>query len=129
MSEHIKRCKQEEEFYFKEGCHIIEVSNTADDPDVSIAHARVEKGQTTRWHWLSDTFERYVIMEGRGLVEVGPDDPVEVTTGDVVLIPPQTRQRITNTGDSDLKFMAICSPRFSHLNYHNLDEKHAKSHG
>jgi len=124
MSEHIKKCRSEEEFYFKEGCFIIEVSNTADDPDISIARARVEKGKTTRWHWLSNTFERYVILSGKGIVEVGANDPTEVSEGDVVLIPPQTRQRITNSGETDLIFLAICTPRFSHLNYHNLDESH-----
>lgn len=124
MSEHIKPCQAEEEFYFKEGCHIIEISNTADDPEVSIARARVERGKTTRWHWLNDTFERYVILEGQGIVEVGAEQPTRVTVGDVVLIPPQTKQRISNIGEEDLKFLAICTPRFNHINYHNLEEEH-----
>ena len=120
MSEYIKQCKEEEEFYFKEGCYIIEISNSAADPYVSIAKARVEIGQQTRWHWLDDTFERYVILKGRGIVEVGPTNPTEVAPGDVVLIPPQAKQRIRNIGDEDLEFMAICTPRFNHNNYHNL---------
>lgn len=120
MSDFIKPCRPEEEFYFKEGCFIIEVSNSPDDPDVSIAHARVEQGNSTKWHWLDDTFERYVVLEGQGLVEVGAEEATEVKEGDVVLIPPQTRQRITNIGDGDLRFLAICTPKFSHTNYHNL---------
>lgn len=123
MSEHIKRCSDEEEFYFKEGCHIIEVSNSAYDSEVSIARARVEIGKTTRWHWLDDTFERYVILEGWGLVEVGADNATEVGPGDVVLIPPQTKQRIHNRGECDLVFLAICTPRFSHRNYHQLESR------
>lgn len=122
MNDHVRRCNKEEEFYFKEGCFIIEISNSSTDPEISIAHARVEQGKSTRWHWLNDTYERYVIMEGKGIVEVGAEKPTTVSVGDVVLIPPQTKQRITNVGDGDLKFLAICTPRFNHINYHHLEE-------
>lgn len=120
MSDHIKRCNRDEEFYFKEGCFIVETSNSSHDPEVSIALARVQKGEKTRWHWLNDTFERYVIVRGRGLVEIGAEQPTEVAEGDVVLIPPQTRQRISNIGDTDLEFLAVCTPRFNHLNYRSI---------
>lgn len=120
MNEHVKPCNRDEEFYFKEGCYITEISNSSQDPEVSIALARVEQGKRTRWHWLNDTFERYVILKGKGSVEIGADKPAEVSEGDVVLIPPQTRQRITNIGEGDLEFFAICTPRFNHNNYHSL---------
>ena len=55
MSEHIKKYRPEEEFYFKEGLFIVETSNSADDGEVSIAQARVEHGKQTRWHWLNGT--------------------------------------------------------------------------
>jgi len=118
---HIKKYNPDDEFYFKEGCYIVETSNTADDGDVSISQARLPAGERTRWHYLHETFERYIIVRGTGLVEVGPEDPCEVTPGDVVLIPPQTRQRITNIGEDDLVFMVVCTPRFSHRNYYDLE--------
>ena len=120
MSDCIKKFNAADEFYFKEGCFIIEMLNDPVDADVSIAHARVEAGKQTRWHWLDETFERYIILKGKGLVEIGAEDPTTVRAGDVVIIPPQTRQRITNIGKGDLKFLAICSPRFSHRNYYYL---------
>ena len=49
------------EYYTVERCYINELSNTAGDPDVSIARARVAPGVTTRWHRLRGTAERYVI--------------------------------------------------------------------
>jgi len=104
-------------------CHIIEVSNSPDDPATSIARARVEPGITTRWHRLTGTTERYVILEGTGCVEVGELPATDVTAGDVVLIPPLCRQRITNTGTSDLTFLAICTPRFTADLYEDLDEQ------
>lgn len=112
MPEYIKRFTQQEEYYFKEGCYITEVSNSASDPAVSIVQARVAPGEQTRWHWLEDITERYVIIAGEGLVEVGEHAPSRVSEGDVVIIPASCRQRIRNTGTTDLKFLAICTPRF-----------------
>ena len=100
------------EFYTSEKCHVVELSNTEDDPDVSIARIRVEPGVTTQWHCLKTPYERYYMLEGRGRVEVGELPPQDVVPGDVVLIPPMCRQRITNTGSEDLLLLAICSPRF-----------------
>jgi mannose-6-phosphate isomerase-like protein (cupin superfamily) len=105
------------EYLIAEGCFISELSNSVDDPDVSIARARLEPGKTTRWHYLRGTSERYVVLEGAGLVEVDDIKPNHVSAGDVVLIPSEARQRITNTGLSDLVFLAICSPRFSEAVY------------
>lgn len=95
-----------------ERCYILELSNAPDDPELSIARARVLPGVATRWHRVMDTVERYVILDGEGRVEVGELPPQDVQAGDVVLIPPSVRQRITNTGAGDLVFLAICTPRF-----------------
>jgi mannose-6-phosphate isomerase-like protein (cupin superfamily) len=100
------------EYFFAEGCFITELSNSPDDPGVSIARARLQPGKTTRWHCLRGTTERYVVQEGEGLVEVADLPAQRVSAGDVVIIPPQARQRIRNTGATDLVFLAICSPRF-----------------
>jgi len=120
MPAYIKRQDLDTEYYFKEGCHIIEVSNSDDDPNLSIARARVEPGMQTQWHYLDATTERYVILEGQGLVEVGDEPPAVVQSGDVVIIAAGQRQRIQNTGESDLIFLAICSPRFQAEKYFGL---------
>jgi mannose-6-phosphate isomerase-like protein (cupin superfamily) len=121
MKEAVKRIDLDAEFDTSERCFIIELSNTPDDPEASIARARVESGVTTRWHRLIGTTERYVILDGRGRVEVGDLPPHEVCAGDIVLIPPSCRQRITNTGDVDLIFLAICTPRFRIEAYEDID--------
>ena len=95
-----------------ENCLILEVANDAGDPDVSIARARVLPGGTTEWHRVKDIDERYVIVRGTGRVEVGLLPPTMVTEGDVVRIPANTPQRITNVGGDDLVFFAVCTPRF-----------------
>jgi mannose-6-phosphate isomerase-like protein (cupin superfamily) len=108
-------------FYTAEGCHINELSNSDADREASIASARVSPGVVTRWHRLAGTTERYVILSGRGKVEVGNLAPQSVAPGDVVLIPSGCRQRITNTGDEDLIFLAICTPRFRPEAYEDID--------
>ena len=109
------------EYYTEERCHINELSNSALDPAVSIAEARVEPGVTTRWHQVLGTTERYVMLSGEGVVEVGQLAPTPVKPGAVVLIPPGCRQRLTNTGTADLVFLAICSPRFEQRNYRDVE--------
>lgn len=121
MTPTIKPIRPETEYFFTEGCHILEHSNSEDDPAVSIARARLEPGRTTRWHRLRGTTERYVILEGEGVVEIGELAPTTVKPGDTVTIPPLCRQRITNGGTIDLIFLAICSPRFKPDCYEDLE--------
>ncbi|MCF7986053.1 MAG: cupin domain-containing protein [Methylovulum sp.] len=108
----ILNADESNEYFFDEGCFILELSNHSDDPDVSIARARVKPGVTTQWHRLQGIIERYVMLSGTGLVEVGELPAQVVTVGDVVIIPKQCPQRIRNIGTDDLVFLAICSPRF-----------------
>lgn len=112
MKPAIHSLQKQSEFYTSEGCFIMELCNSPVDDEASIARARVLPGVTTRWHRLKDTSERYIILEGRGRMEVGDLPPTDVGPGDVVLIPPDFRQRITNLGDSDLVFLCICIPGF-----------------
>ena len=112
MQAEIRRADRSQEFPTQENCFILEVSNDAGDPDVSIARARVRPGVTTAWHRLEGIAERYVIVRGRGRVEVGDLPPTIVNEGDVVWIPANVSQRITNVGDEDLVFLCICTPRF-----------------
>lgn len=113
MHPEIRTADEDSECYTEEGCYILELSNSPEDPDVSIARARVLPGVSTRLHRLDGVAERYVILAGSGRVEVGGLPVQAVQPGAVVLIPPGCPQRITNTGSGDLVFLAICSPRFT----------------
>lgn len=122
MKAEIRRMTPEKEFYTDERCYINELSNVTDDAEVSIALAKVNPSIRTRKHRLHGITERYIILEGKGLVEVGDLPPQEVSYGDVVLIPPETPQRIKNTGEKDLIFLAICSPRFVQGAYEDIED-------
>ena len=111
------------EYYFEEGCFITELHNSTDDAAVSVARARVRPGETTRWHRLPGICERYLIVEGSGLVELGEAAPRMVGPGETVVIAPGLRQRITNNGKTDLIFLAVCTPRFVPEAYEDGDER------
>ena len=121
MNPRIRRAKPEDEYYFKEGCHILEMSNAPDDPEVSIARARVAPGVTTRLHRLDGVTERYVILQGSGRVSLGGQAAQTVGPGDVVIIPSRCSQQIANVGNIDLIFLAICTPRFNSGAYSGID--------
>jgi len=110
------------EYFFGEGCYITEWSNSPDDAKASIARARVLPGVRTRWHSLTGIVERYVMLEGEGEVEVDDLLPTRVAAGDVVVIPADVRQRIHNTGEVDLVFLAVCTPRFVVGAYLDMEE-------
>jgi mannose-6-phosphate isomerase-like protein (cupin superfamily) len=112
MNAKIHRADPSREFLTHENCFILEMANDAGDPNVSIARARVLPGVTTEWHHVKDIAERYVIVSGKGKVELGDLPPTLVSEGDVVRIPASMPQRITNVGDVDLVFLCVCTPRF-----------------
>ncbi|HTT10999.1 MAG TPA: cupin domain-containing protein [Burkholderiaceae bacterium] len=121
MKARIRHFDAAAEYFTRELCHINELANTADDPAASIARARVAPGVTTRWHRLAGITERYLILEGHARVEVGDMRAHDVGPGDVVLIPPLCRQRISNVGAGDLVFLAVCTPRFRPEAYEDLE--------
>ena len=106
------------EFYTDEGCWILEVCR---DEAATIARARVAPGVTTKAHSLRGVVERYLIIEGRGLVRIAGKAPEEVGPGDVVTIPPQVSQSITNRGMTDLIFYCVCTPPFTQNCYKSLE--------
>jgi mannose-6-phosphate isomerase-like protein (cupin superfamily) len=114
--------RPESERLTEEGCYIIELRNDEEDPDCSIARARVEPGVKTKLHCLRDTVERYVILEGAGEVKIGDTPPVSVAPLDVVSIPAGVPQCIKNVGSRDLIFLCICTPRFRPEAYETLEE-------
>ncbi len=122
MATELKQFNISNEYYFHEGCFIIECSNSEADPAVSIARARVEAGKTTRWHRLLNTVERYMVLSGTGIAETEYRPATTLCQGDILIIPAGHAQRIHNPGKNDLVFLAICSPRFESQNYQDAEE-------
>ena len=121
MKEKILKYNPLKEYFFEEGCFINEIFNDPEEVSLSIAWARVKPGARTRLHRVK-VIECYLILEGKGRVEVGDLAPQDVGAGDLVFIPIDYPQRITNTGKSDLLFLAICTPRFRPVLYEDIED-------
>lgn len=109
------------EFWTDERCYITELCNTEKLPASSLAIARVEAGITTQLHALKGLTETYIVIEGKGRMEVG-GEAFDIEAGDQVVIPPDCPQRITALGDKQLRFYCLCVPRFFPESYVNLEQ-------
>lgn len=112
--------KAKPEQWTSERCYITELINDAQWSEVSLARCRVEPGVTTQLHELS-VHEVYVIEKGDGRMYVGDSAPFTIGPGDTVSISKHTPQRVQNTGDGDLVFLCVCTPRFSRECYTSLE--------
>ena len=112
------------EYRTDERCFINELLGVTSDEKLSVAKARVEKGVTTALHRLHGVEERYVILQGRGRVEIGDLLAEDVRPMDVVVIPAETPQKITNIGDEDLVFLCLCTPAFTQECYEDIEKGH-----
>ncbi len=106
------------EYYTGERCHIVEIDQSVGG-DCTIALARVEPGITTQLHSLTNISERYVIVQGEGVIEMEGETLGNVQPYDVIYIPAGRSQRITNTGKIDLVFLCVCLPGFQAESYVN----------
>jgi mannose-6-phosphate isomerase-like protein (cupin superfamily) len=109
------------EYETPERCRIFKIWDDDRDTSVSVARATVKPGVTTQPHRLRGVDERYLIIQGTGVVTIGATAPQRVGPGDVVVIPAGTSQYIINTGETDLIFYCICTPRFSPDCYESLE--------
>ena len=119
MNPKIVKAQTPPEYLTPERCYIAENHS---DPTVSIARATIKPGVTTKAHHLKDGVQEiYIITNGKGTIKIGNLAPTEVTIGDVVVIPPLTSQKVTNTGENDLVFYCVCTPRFTEECYVDLE--------
>lgn len=102
--------------------YITEHLNAVESPEASLALVRVEPGVTTRLHAVNDVIERYIVLSGEGIVEVGGAS-APIVSGDRVIIPPGVAQRVTNTGQDDLVYYELCTPRFRQELYVDLGDR------
>ncbi|MCJ7832773.1 MAG: cupin domain-containing protein [Deltaproteobacteria bacterium] len=78
---------------------------------VSLAHAIVKPGQSTLVHKLSTSAEIFFILEGEGVVHI-EQESAPVHPGQVVYIPPNSKQYIQNSGYLDLTFLCMVYPQW-----------------
>jgi len=99
-----------EAFTTKDGSTIRELHHT----DLqSLAEATLEPSQVTERHYHRATEEIYVVLKGSGELEVDGERR-HVRPGEAALIPRGAWHTIENDGNSELRFLCICVPPYSH---------------
>jgi mannose-6-phosphate isomerase-like protein (cupin superfamily) len=78
----------------------------------SLAEASLEEGLETERHYHAQTEEIYVVLEGRGEMEVDGARR-DVGPGDAILISPGARHQIRAVG-GPIRFLCCCAPPYSH---------------
>ncbi|MSU55945.1 MAG: cupin domain-containing protein [Candidatus Taylorbacteria bacterium] len=108
----IKDLKDCKEFLAGDNTILRELLNarTITDADFrySLAHATLKAGDSSTSHALK-TSEVYYILEGEGEMHIG-EETAEVRVGQAIVIPPDARQYIRNSGTTDLTFLCIVDP-------------------
>ena len=83
----------------------------AHELECSIAHAIIPPGESTLPHLLKRSTELYFILDGVGEMHID-NESAPVSPDQCILIPPQARQWIRNTGKENLVFLCIVSPKW-----------------
>jgi mannose-6-phosphate isomerase-like protein (cupin superfamily) len=79
--------------------------------NIAITWVEGEPGSMQAVHGHPDNEQIYVIVRGRGVMQVG-DEMEEVGEGMLVFIPPGAAHAIKNTGNEPLVFVSATSPPF-----------------
>lgn len=92
-------------------CELLHPKNEKEELkiDYSIVHAVLKAGESSITHKLKTSVEVYYILEGKGIMHID-DESEEVMPGQAIYIPANSSQYIQNTGNNELKFLAIVYP-------------------
>ena len=86
----------------------------------SVAHVLIPPGKSSLLHLHPVAEESYYILHGEAKVLVGNEEAI-ISSGQIVLIPPQEKHKITNIGEEELEFLAICVPAWEPGNTEYLE--------
>jgi mannose-6-phosphate isomerase-like protein (cupin superfamily) len=79
----------------------------------SLAEASLAPGQATERHYHVETEEVYVVLSGRGEMEVD-GERAGVAPGDAILIPQRAWHQIRAGEAGELRFLCCCAPPYRH---------------
>jgi len=85
---------------------------TSDVTQCSLAEELLPPGHAVTPHYHATTEEIYYILEGTGLMGVGPETS-QVGPGDAIFIPRGSIHTLRNTGDAPMRIVLVCGPAFS----------------
>ena len=123
MNQTHTRCEDIASYVTKDGSIIRELLHPAThgNKNQSLAEATIPPGGKTYRHLHHISEELYHVTEGVGVVTVG-EVRIAVSPGHTVCILPGEPHYVENNGVSDLKFLCMSSPPYSHEDTVLLDQ-------
>jgi mannose-6-phosphate isomerase-like protein (cupin superfamily) len=91
--------------------HLLLAAGQFGSGNLAITWVEGKAGSMQAVHGHPDNEQVYVIVRGRGVMQVA-DEMEEVGEGTLVFIPPGAAHAIKNTGDEPLVFVSATSPPF-----------------
>jgi mannose-6-phosphate isomerase-like protein (cupin superfamily) len=91
--------------------HLLLAAGQFGSENLAITWVEGAPGSMQAVHGHPDNEQVYVIVRGRGVMQVA-DEMEEVGEGTLVFIPPGAAHAIKNTGDEPLVFVSATSPPF-----------------
>jgi mannose-6-phosphate isomerase-like protein (cupin superfamily) len=91
--------------------HLLLAAGQFGSENLAITWLEGEPGSMQAVHGHPDNEQVYVIVRGRGVMQVA-DEMEEVGEGTLVFIPPRAAHAIKNTGQEPLVFVSATSPPF-----------------
>jgi quercetin dioxygenase-like cupin family protein len=71
---------------------------------------RLRPGQASTRHRHADQEELYVLLEGRGRIRIGDDEPLELGPLDALVVAPETVRQLFNDTDLDALWLVVGAP-------------------
>ena len=87
--------------------------------DYSIAHVIIKPGDSIEAHMMMNP-EAHYVLAGEGMLYI-EDVPFELSKGQLVLVPANSKQYTVNAGETDLEYFAIGQPAWSEENEEMLE--------
>jgi len=76
----------------------------------------IEQGSSSNPHLHDDAEEIFYVVSGTGRVKVGEEEE-DIAPGSCIFIPPKTLHQLLNTGNVELKVLAVTSPPFTDIGF------------
>ena len=80
------------------------------NPDLTVRAAIIPPGRTLSIHSHDASSETFYVLQGRGMLTCDTDEEIPTQAGEVIYAPPGVPHGMRNTGDEDLRLLAIFSP-------------------
>ena len=72
---------------------------------------RLEPGQASTRHRHTEEEELYVLLEGKGRIRIGDEEPLTLAVLDAILVEPRTTRQVFNDTEAEALWLVVGAPQ------------------